>query len=202
MTTERLLWGDSVSRRPSRSPFLGPGIFNLINSLTPDERQALISANLAFAGWFARRYQGHGVPYNDLRQEARLALCEAAQSFDPANHSANIRTYAGWLIWGRLNKLVEKANKFPTLVDFTEDQPVDPGSELPYPESVIDELLDSVSTLPDPDQEILVRRYGLDGAPKWSVEETELKLGISAFQIRRSISRSFRILNRELREIA
>jgi RNA polymerase sigma factor (sigma-70 family) len=173
-----------------------------LTTLTDHERQQLITANLAFAGWFARRYQGQGVPYNDLRQEARLALCEAAQTFDPSNHSANIRTYAGWLIWRRLKDLVEKTRKFPAVVDLTEREPVDLGSELPYPECVIEELLDSVSTLPNPDQEILVRRYGLDGAPKWSLEETEQRLGISGFKIRQSIKRSLTVLSQDLREIA
>lgn len=133
---------------------------------------------------------------------ATIALWEAAQSFDPFNHSANIRTYAGWLIWRRLKDEVDHAKRFPMTHKFEEEELIDHRPETEFSETVIEELLDRVEGLPHTDQEILVRRYGLNGAPKWSVEETEQRLGLSSYKIRQSVSRSLRILSRELREIA
>ena len=45
-------------------------------------KEKLINSNLRLVIKFARRYQGHGLPLNDLIQEAMLGLIRAAEKFD------------------------------------------------------------------------------------------------------------------------
>lgn len=51
-------------------------------------RNQAIELNLALAGRLARRYQGRGVPSEDLRQVAALALIAAVDRFDSARPTA------------------------------------------------------------------------------------------------------------------
>ena len=45
-------------------------------------KERLINSNLRLVVKFARRYQGHGLPLEDLVQEAMLGLIRAAEKFD------------------------------------------------------------------------------------------------------------------------
>ncbi len=45
-------------------------------------KERMINSNLRLVIKFARRYQGHGLPLNDLIQEAMLGLIRAAEKFD------------------------------------------------------------------------------------------------------------------------
>ncbi len=47
-----------------------------------DAKERLINSNLRLVIKFARRYQGHGLPLQDLVQEAMLGLIRAAEKFD------------------------------------------------------------------------------------------------------------------------
>jgi RNA polymerase primary sigma factor len=47
-----------------------------------DAKELLINSNLRLVIKFARRYQGHGLPLQDLVQEAMLGLIRAAEKFD------------------------------------------------------------------------------------------------------------------------
>ena len=47
-----------------------------------EAKERLINSNLRLVVKFARRYQGHGLPLEDLIQEAMLGLIRAAEKFD------------------------------------------------------------------------------------------------------------------------
>ena len=47
-----------------------------------EAKERLINSNLRLVIKFARRYQGHGLPLQDLVQEAMLGLIRAAEKFD------------------------------------------------------------------------------------------------------------------------
>lgn len=58
---------------------------------------ALVTSHLRLAAKVARRYQGYGLPINDLIAEANLGLVIAASRFEP-DHGARFSTYAVWWI--------------------------------------------------------------------------------------------------------
>lgn len=58
---------------------------------------ALVTSHLRLAAKVARRYQGYGLPLNDLIAEANLGLVIAASRFEP-DHGARFSTYALWWI--------------------------------------------------------------------------------------------------------
>ena len=60
-------------------------------------RNQLVTANLRFALDVAKRFQGRGVPLEDLISAANLGLLEAAKRFDASNEVRFI-TYAVWWI--------------------------------------------------------------------------------------------------------
>lgn len=171
----------------------------MISSLTPVERESLVTSNLKFAWWFARRYQGKGVPYDDLRQEAILGLCEAVARFD-STFGANIRTFAAWYIMRNLKRAIASNKRFPGTLT-AENAPIAKEPVLERQEAVLSELWDFVESLPETDQQILVHRFGLIG-PQWTLAETAARLHTSVFKIRKSTSRSLKVLSQELREIA
>jgi RNA polymerase primary sigma factor len=60
-------------------------------------RDHLITANTRLVISIAKRYQGHGVPFQDLIQEGNLGLMRAADKFDP-DRGYKFSTYATWWI--------------------------------------------------------------------------------------------------------
>ncbi|MBT3604515.1 MAG: RNA polymerase sigma factor RpoD/SigA [Candidatus Latescibacteria bacterium] len=60
-------------------------------------RNQLVTANLRFALDVAKRYQGRGLPLEDLISSANLGLLEAAKRFDGKN-GVRFITYAVWWI--------------------------------------------------------------------------------------------------------
>lgn len=58
-----------------------------------DARRELVTPNLPFAAAYVKRFIGHGVDYEDLRQLAAIGLMEAANKFDP-DEGASFRTFA------------------------------------------------------------------------------------------------------------
>jgi RNA polymerase sigma-32 factor len=61
----------------------------------------LLQAHLRLVRSLARRYEGYGVPSEDLLGEGYLALVEAARRFDP-ERGARFATYAAWWVRAHL----------------------------------------------------------------------------------------------------
>jgi len=70
-------------------------------------RDTLVRYHLRMARSFARHYARHGSSFDDLVQEASLALLRAAESFDPGR-SVRFSTYAAYWIRARLQRAVAK----------------------------------------------------------------------------------------------
>jgi RNA polymerase sigma factor (sigma-70 family) len=166
------------------------------------DRDALVVEHLKFAGWYAKRYRDRGVPYVDLRQEARLALCQAANRFEPQTHGAKFVTYAAYWIRRALTEQVAAAERFPTPIEVLPGDLVGDDPEPSLDERAMTDLWDAINELPPRDRRILLRRYGLDGLRKWTVEESEIRFRMSAHLIRRSLLSSVNKLGLRLREIA
>jgi RNA polymerase sigma-B factor len=70
---------------------------------TAGERNALVESHLHVAETYVRRYRRRGVPEDDLRQVAGLALVHAADRFDP-DGGASFSTFAGRTVDGELKR--------------------------------------------------------------------------------------------------
>ena len=63
-------------------------------SASPDE---LVEHNLRLVAWIARRYQGRGLPLEDLISEGHLGLIEASRRWDP-ERGVRFASYAQWWV--------------------------------------------------------------------------------------------------------
>ncbi len=66
-------------------------------------RNEIVEANLWLGDYFVRRYSTRGVPVEDLRQVASMAIVLAVERFDPA-HGVALRTFASRTIDGELKR--------------------------------------------------------------------------------------------------
>ncbi len=63
----------------------------------PEAKKRLVEKNLGLVGSIAKRYQGKGLPLEDVIQEGNLGLMRAADGFDPSL-GFRFTTYAYWWI--------------------------------------------------------------------------------------------------------
>lgn len=97
--------------------------------LTPEMRR-LVEENLGLAGWAAGRYsniEGLGEAREDILQEARLGLVDAARSYKPA--MGTFGNWAGRIMINRLNKKYRKALNTTTREGISADAPLTPDGE-------------------------------------------------------------------------
>lgn len=63
-----------------------------------DAERVMVETHFSVAVKISKKYAGlgrlHGIPREDLQQEACIGLCVAAQRYDPANASENFLSYA------------------------------------------------------------------------------------------------------------
>ena len=133
--------------------------------LDADGRQALVADNLRLAYKLARlnRYRRWGLDPDDLEQEAVLGLCRAAQAFDPETHpgvpfSAFARVYITGGMWRAIAQHITESahDRLPDdLPDSADDGKADALSI---------EVAHAIDELGSDDAEVLVLRFGIDGA--------------------------------------
>lgn len=68
-----------------------------------EARDRLLASMFLWAAKIAIRHTGHGIPFDDLLQEAVLGVLECLQRFDPAR--ARLSTYAAITIGSRIKHL-------------------------------------------------------------------------------------------------
>lgn len=118
-------------------------------ALSPEQRR-LVEENLGIAGWAAARYsniEGLGEAREDILQEARLGLIDAARTFD-SSKGYTFGTWAGTIITNRLNKKYRKALNKTNREGVSADAPISPDAE----DSLVD-LTPAPSERPRPDQD-------------------------------------------------
>jgi RNA polymerase primary sigma factor len=83
-------------------------------------RQTLIEKNLRLVVSVAKKYRGHGLPFEDLIQEGNLGLMKAVEKFDP-DRGFRFSTYATWWIRQAVQRAVaDKGRTIRVPVHMTE----------------------------------------------------------------------------------
>jgi len=101
---------------------------DLFGASVPVEVRDLVTDNLGLASYHANKYQNiPNVPFDDLQQEAFMALMRAAETFD-AQRGVPFGAYATRVIKNRLNSIFEKAVKRAKKEQATLDEEM-PGRE-------------------------------------------------------------------------
>src|SRR5215203_5022196 len=73
-------------------------------------RRKLIEKNLRLVVGVAKRYRGHGLPFEDLIQEGNIGLMKAVERFDPEMGN-RFSTYATWWIRQAVQRAVADKGK-------------------------------------------------------------------------------------------
>ena len=176
-----------------------------------DDAWAAVQTGLHYVSWLSREFLYSGVAREDLEEEGRLGLFEAALRFDPQN-GAQFLTYASWWARRRMQDFVARQSRvvrkpgarLGTHRDRDEvslDQPVGAGSPLRWEDVLVDrrtpraldaivgaenaELIASTAReLPPQWRAIIVRRFGLDGRPAMTLAAVGDTLGLSRERVR------------------
>jgi len=165
--------------------------------------QRLVSSNLRFVVAIAKRYQGSGVPLADLVNEGNLGLIRGAQRFD-GDRGVRFTSYAIWWIRQAIGQAIERdrpvrGSKERRYVSF--DQPVadaadlclqevvadthlEPADELVNRHELRDVLESGLSCLPEREQRVLRRYFGLDNEPPMTLDQIGAQLGVSRERVR------------------
>jgi len=153
-------------------------------------RAALIASVEARALRVARGFRGVGVLWEDLAQEARLALVEAASRFDLSRDREAWWPYARRRVLGRLRGMLR--------ADFAaRGRGVDeyPAPDDAWEERRSDTLWSYLERLGPVQRWLIVRRYGLDGLAAGSLWELSRACGVSVS----TVVRALRIIRGTLR---
>jgi RNA polymerase sigma factor (sigma-70 family) len=133
-----------------------------------------------------------GPEWEDLLQEARLGLCEAAAAYDDrpdGNNNGNgfalFSTYAFPWIIGRVKKAVAliRAHQLNERTDLYQVQ--DP-SQNTFDTGRFEAMWTAFEQLPSIEQDVLIYRYGLRGKRQRTQQETSAQLNISVSTVKRT----------------
>jgi DNA-directed RNA polymerase sigma subunit (sigma70/sigma32) len=178
-----------------------------------EARQGLCLRNKGLAPFLARGYQHQaqdaGIAFDDLVGEAYLGLCIGASRFDPdrvdcvlsKDADGNDETdetqinrafcsYVGKWIQGALLRAIALAMAFPVALADA-DAIVDVRHDETLSDRGMQRLWDAIDDLPRRDRAILLRRFGLGGVQKMTLERIRARLQISPKLVRKSLLRSF-----------
>jgi len=73
-----------------------------------EARNSLVAANLWLVVHRAKKYTNHGLPLEDLTEEANIVLMRAAEKFDPTKWNTRFSTYATWWIRQGITRALQK----------------------------------------------------------------------------------------------
>lgn len=131
-----------------------------------------------------------GPEWEDLMQEARLALCEAAAAYDDrpddsGNGHASFSTYAFPWIIGRVKKAASLIKAWRHNEGMDLNQVPDPSKNTFDPDRV-EAMWTAFEQLPSIEQDVLMYRYGLRGRRQRTQQETSAQMNISVSTVKRT----------------
>ena len=180
----------------------------------PAARDALITHNLRLVVYLAKKYEGSGVPSEDMVSIGTIGLIKAVGTFRP-DKNIKLATYSSRCIENEILMHIRKISGQKTEVSL--DEPINTdwdGNELllsdvlgtdgdevsrPMEDDVEKQLLmQAVSQLSERERSIILMRFGLDGCTEQTQKEVADQLGISQSYISRLEKRIIARLRREL----
>ena len=161
----------------------------------------------------AKRFARRPDDMDDLQQEARAALLDAARAFDPSR-GFQFSTLASRVIMNRLGRVSKMAGKRAPVWKQQSDTGEE-GNQRPLAEPSVqpDELpteqreqweaiRKAVSTLPERVQTIVERHYGLDGRPPETAVDIANKLGVSKQRVSQILQKAVDSMRDNLQDFA
>ena len=177
-------------------------------------RGVLIEHNLRLVVYIAKRFENTGINLEDLISIGTIGLIKAVNTFN-SGKNIKLATYASRCIENEILMYLRKVSSQRTEISFDEPLNTDwDGNELllsdilgtdedevsrPIEEDVDKKLLmESISTLSDREQEIILMRFGLPSGKEYTQKEVADILGISQSYISRLEKKIIQRLRREM----
>ena len=180
----------------------------------PAARDELITHNLRLVVYLAKKYEGSGVPSEDMVSIGTIGLIKAVNTFRP-DRNIKLATYSSRCIENEILMHIRKIANQKTEVSL--DEPINTdwdGNELllsdvlgtdgdivmrPMEEDAEQQLLrEALARLPERERRIVSLRFGLGGRPEKTQKEVADLLGISQSYISRLEKRIMQRLRRDL----
>lgn len=195
------------------------------SKLTPEEQRALVEQNLGLATHVAARFAASKMDADDLVQEARLGLIDAAARFDPTK--GKFSTYASWHILKAIMDAIRNRNEvvrrprrkgskvsehFSQVKDdadmekvwaLSSAEPTPAEATLAAEEQRLRtendaRMREAIAALPHRDGVVIRARHGLCGAEAMTLLEVSRLLGVSPERVRQIQAAAEEKLRREL----
>lgn len=191
-----------------------------------DDAWKAVRSGLHYVSWLAKDFAHTGVAREDLEAEGRLGLFHAALRFE-ASHGVQFLTYGSWWARRRMQTYVARhahvvrrptprAGPRPGRDDVSLDDPV-AGGALRWSDVLADRdaprpletmlaaedrrlVAEAAEALPPLWKTILVRRFGLDGAPSMTLAAIGRRLSLSRERIRQIEMKAMERLRASLEE--
>jgi len=80
--------------------------------------ERLVLANLGLVGSIARTFLGHGLSFEDMKQEGTRGLLTACAGFDPETHDVRFATYAAYSIRNAIQQAISTHGSMIRLPDY------------------------------------------------------------------------------------
>ena len=180
----------------------------------PAARDELITHNLRLVVYLAKKYEGSGVPSEDMVSIGTIGLIKAVGTYQPAKN-IKLATYASRCIENEILMYLRKNAGRKAEVSFDEPLNTDwDGNELllsdvlgtdadivmrPIEEDVDRSLLaEAINILSPREKQIITMRFGLGGGREQTQKEVADQLGISQSYISRLEKRIISRLKKEI----
>ena len=177
-------------------------------------RQLLIEHNLRLVVYLAKRFENTGIQLEDLISIGTIGLIKAVNTFN-SGKNIKLATYASRCIENEILMYLRKVSSQRTEVSFDEPLNTDwDGNELLLSDILGTEddevsrpleddadrkmLMESIATLSQREQEIILMRFGLPGGREYTQKEVADILGISQSYISRLEKKIIQRLRREM----
>ncbi len=156
-------------------------------------KERMINANLRLVVSQARRYQGHGLPMEDLVQEGMLGLIRAVEKFD-WRRGFKFSTYGTLWIRQAIQRGLQNHGE-TALGDLLASDRPEPMEEVAVTERD-QRVNEAVRRLPEAEQSVIRLRFGLAGEEPRTLRQAGSELGITAERARQLEEQGLRRLAR------